>query len=217
MLCPSENYEAFKKFFKILKLLGYPLRIVVCDDTFPLKMALNYVYPKTRIQLCHNHYLENIRRILNIRTEEKYRVFFYALLGYIFNKKDNKEYLTKKLDKVLSFCRPGNGLTRAIIIDIFRRRDELFAYQGVPDCPRTINLIEAYNSHLQGRLKTIKGFESFRSAESFLNAWLIRRRTKAFTDCKKKFKCLNGQTSFARALKKDTTLPQIFPKNTPKT
>lgn len=217
MLLPSENFEALKRFFKILKILGYPLRVVIADDILSLRMALSYVYHRARIQLCHNHYLENIRRILNVRTEEKYRIFFYALQKYVFSEKDDKEYLTKRLDKVLSFCRPSDELTRAIVIDIFKRKDELFAYQDIPNCPRTTNLIEAYNSHLQGRLKTIKGFKSFRSAESFLNAWLVRRRTKAFTDCKEKFKYLNGKTSLSQALKRGMTLPEIYPKNTPKT
>ena len=69
------------------------------------------------------------------------------------------------------------------------------AHLWVKHTPRTNNLIESFNSHLQGRLKTIKGFESFNHAELWLNAYFLRRRTKKFTDCEGKFKSLNGKSS----------------------
>lgn len=77
MLFPSENEEAFAKFFSILKHCEYPLQIVITDDANGLISGLKRVYPKARRQLCHNHYLENIRQQLHVRTEEKYQPFFF--------------------------------------------------------------------------------------------------------------------------------------------
>ncbi|MBD3279439.1 MAG: hypothetical protein GF390_01875 [Candidatus Pacebacteria bacterium] len=76
--------------------------------------------------------------------------------------------------------------------------------------PTTTNLIECFNSHLQGRLKTIKGFESFKHADLWLNAYFLRRRTKKFTDCRGKFRNLNGKTSLFKAKKPGIDLPVFF-------
>jgi hypothetical protein len=47
----------------------------------------------------------------------------------------------------------------AVLADIKRRQPNLMAYLSYKGTPRTNNLIECFNSHLNGRLKTIKGFE----------------------------------------------------------
>jgi transposase-like protein len=105
------------------------------------------------------------------------------------------------------------------MVDVIKRKKEFFAYKNFKNCPSTNNIIEAYNSHLTGRLKTIKGFDSYTSAKRWLNAWMIRRRTKNFTDCQKSFKHLNGKCSLEKTLKKDQKWPLILgvksPKNQP--
>ncbi|MCX6779279.1 MAG: AAA family ATPase, partial [Candidatus Magasanikbacteria bacterium] len=45
------------------------------------------------------------------------------------------------------------------------------------------------------RLKTIKGFKSFKHADLWLNAYFVRRRYKPYTDCGEHFKKLNGKRS----------------------
>jgi transposase-like protein len=193
ILAPSENEAAFDKFFSLLKACKYPLQIAISDDIAPLKTAMKRYYPKTRLQLCQTHYLENIRSNLRVRTEEKHRGFFFdlqkafkrglhhfkrsAMLRHLFHTK------AKKYKE-----------TMFVMLDIQARYRELFAYDyKISNCPNTNNIIEAFNSHIQGRLKSIKGFQSFHSAERWLNAWMLRRRTKAFTDCGKPFKHLNGK------------------------
>lgn len=69
-----------------------------------------------------------------------------------------------------------------------------------PHVPRTNNLIESYNSHLESRLKTLKGFKSFIHADNWLNAYFIHRRSKTFTDCEGKFKRLNGFCSLQKTM-----------------
>ena len=47
VLAPSENEEAFRKLFRLIKTCNYPLQVVVCDDVISsLKHGLFYQYPK---------------------------------------------------------------------------------------------------------------------------------------------------------------------------
>jgi len=208
LLAPSENYQAFYKIFSILRSVRYPLQVVICDEAPAVKAALEHTYPKSKIQLCHNHYLENIRKYLNIRTEEKYQRFFYSLNNSFSEDLSWEERETLLYEIYLKFGK--DELVEDIMADIVRRKDELFTFDHILKCPRTNNLIEAYNSHLNARLKSIKGFKSFQTADLWLNAWMVRRRTKSFTDCQKPFKHLNGKCSLEKSLKKGTDFPEIL-------
>jgi hypothetical protein len=68
----------------------------------------------------------------------------------------------------------------------------------------------AINSHLEARVKPLKGFESFKYAELWLNAYFLRRRTKKWADCSKKFRRLNGKTSLEITKKPGVDLPIFF-------
>lgn len=216
ILAPSESEVSYAKFFSLLKACRYPLEIAICDDTAPLHTALKHYYPKGRIQLCHTHYLENIRQQLKVRTEPRYQGFFYTLSSafkrnvHHFKRQAILRHLwhtQAKKDKTIMF----------ILLDIQARYRKLFAYDyHISHCPKTNNIIEAFNSHLEARLKSIKGFESFHSAERFLNAWMVRRRTKVFTDCDHPFKHLNKKCSLQIVLKKDSSFPTILGVKAPK-
>ena len=52
--------------------------------------------------------------------------------------------------------------------------------------------------------------ENSRFCQRWLNAWMLRRRTKPFTDCEEPFKHLNGKCSLGIALKKDIKFPGIL-------
>ena len=86
----------------------------------------------------------------------------------------------------------------------------------IPNCPNDTNLIELFNSHLNARLKSIKGFKSFESANRWLNAYLIRRRTRPFTSCEGKFAKLNHKCSLEMTIKKQAKWPDICGKSAPK-
>lgn len=206
-LCVAEDELSFSVFFGKLKQLGYPLRAVVADDRKGLKNALNKVFPHARLQLCHNHYLENLRQSLKVRTEKKYQHFFHSLHRHVFLDVQNQQQVVEGLRHVWNKRTRNKILLTNILTAINQRRADLFAYQEVPDCPNTTNIIESYNSHLNGRLKTIKGFESFDSARRWLSAYLIRRRTKTLTDCKGKFKPLNKHASLELTIKKQARWP----------
>lgn len=217
VLAPGESEEAFRKFFRLLKTVGYPLQIVVCDDVISaLEPALLHYYPKAKIQLCQNHYLENIRQALNVRTQPNHQHFFNSLKKHVFDEYTDNRRLNRALHHVLTKRAKNDVQRQMIVMDIHRRRKYLFAYIQIPHCPNNTNLNELYNSHLNGRLKTIKGFKSFHAAERWLNAYLIRRRTKPFTDCGEKFKKLNGYCSLQLTLKKQAKWPDILGVKTPK-
>ena len=207
-LFPAEDEMAFVSFFSKLKEIGYALRAVVADDRQGLKQALLRVFPRARLQLCHVHYLENLRRLLSVRTEEKYQEFFYALRR-IFKKARSEEQVLQELRFIQT---KDDSMLVNILADVRNRITELFAFRQVQDCPSSTNMIESYNSHLQGRLKTIKGFQSFVSAQSWLNAWLIRRRVKQLTDCQFPFKHLNKHASLELSIKKQAEWPKILKK-----
>lgn len=206
----AEDEVSFSQYFQTLKDLGYNLKIVVADDRQGLKQALRKVFPYARLQLCQNHYLENIRKVLKVRTVPTYQHFFNSLKKHVFTDATTDQQISDGLLHILEKHARGNPLLMAIVGEIQARRNDLFAYRYFDGCPNNTNLIELYNSHLNGRLKTIKGFQSFISARRWLNAWLIRRRTKKLTDCEEKFKHLNKHCSLEFTIKKQAAWPDIL-------
>lgn len=206
-LFPAEDQISFYQCFRALREeLRYPLRAVVADDRKGLKTALNQVFPYAKPQLCHTHYLENLRQALNIRTDEKYHHFFNSLIKHVFKAQTQTEIREGLMHVFLKRAKRNRTLEN-IVRAVNERKEDLFAYLEVQDCPDNTNLIELYNSHLTGRLKTVKGFESFASARLWLNAYLIRRRTKELTDRKGKFKVLNKHASLELTIKKQARWP----------
>jgi len=213
ILVPSENSEAFKKFFRLLKTVNYPLKVVICDDVISsLKPALNYYYSKATIQLCHTHYLENIRQKLNVRTSQYHVEFFDDLKKRLFDEHEKKEKLSTVLRSFVINSAKENVIRQEIIMNIWKRRKNLFAYKKISHCPNDTNLVELFNSHLNARLRSIKGFKSFGSAERWLNAYLIRRRTRPFAGCVGKFAKLNHKRSLEMTIKKQASIPEIYEK-----
>lgn len=210
LLAPSENYQACLVFFSQLKDLGYKLKILVCDDNDAIKLAVRYVYHQAPIQTCQNHFLENVRIDLKIRSRKEYEPFFFKIEEVLKTKTDPFNFNLKLQEIDLEFNGKENERVSHWLAEMLRLKEELLAYQQVPICPRTTNLIEAYNSHLTGRLKTIKSFQSFHSADLWLNAYVLRRRLKSFTDCEEPFKHLNGKPPLKNSLRTDSKLPHFF-------
>lgn len=216
VLATAESVEAFSELFKALLSFQYPLRLIISDDVAPLKIALKRYYPEAKLQLCHTHYIENIRQQIHFRTQETYHHFFNSLLLHVFT--DPLTHLEREqgLWYVWQHRTNNNPLLCAIVQEIARRFDDLFAYTTIEGCPKTNNIIESFNSHLKGRLSSVKGFQSFESAERFLNAWLIRRRTKPFTDCEGQFKHYNGAMPLQNSFDLSKAWPDILGVQKPK-
>lgn len=209
-LVAAEDERAFLEFFRTLQTLKYPLQIVVADDRSTLPLALKQVFLDIPLQLCQNHYLENIRQALHVRTDHTHQHFFNSLKKHVFDEYENDEKLNTALHRMLTQHSDGQIIRQTIVIQIYRRRKELFAYSTIPNCPNNTNLIELFNSHFNARLKSIKGFKTKAHAELWLNGLLLRRRTKPFTDCGPKFKHLNGKSSLQMSIKKQAKWPEIL-------
>lgn len=212
VLAPSESVATYRKLFQKLKDMEYPLKAVVCDDRGAVETALKGIYPLAKIQLCQNHYLENIRKLLHIRTDETYHHFFNSLKLHVFTEPKTEAEVVTGLRHVWDNHAKDNQTLRMILLDIRDRMSELFARFHIPNCPNTTNIIELYNSHIQARLKSIKGFKSFPAADVWLNGYFIRRRTKHLTDCQGKFKPLNGHASLELTIKKQAQWPEQLTK-----
>lgn len=216
ILAPSEDERAFLQVFSTLKRLKYPLQIVVADDRSSLPIALKQIFPLVPLQLCQNHYIENIRQSLHFRTDPTHHHFFNSLKLHVFDEYVDDKGLDAALHHVLTKRCEGHSLREQIVMDIHQRRAELFAYALVKNAPDNTNLIELFNSHFNARLKSLKGFKTTAHALLWLNGLLLRRRTKAFTDCSPKFKHLNGKSSLQMSIKKQAHWPEILGINAPK-
>ena len=194
MLAPSENYQAYLAFFQKVKAINYPLEFLVCDELDSISLACKYFYPKVKVQNCTNHYKEGIRRDLKVRTNDEHNPFMSDIEN-LFNVQSMKDFngLGNKLYKKYT----TNDIYKNILLDIVKKKDVLTIYLQFKRCPATSNLIELFNSHLEARLRPLKGFNSFHTAELWLNAYVVNRRLSKFTDCSKKFKHLNGKCSLS--------------------
>lgn len=208
ILSLAENFLSLRKFFASLRLLKYPLRSVVSDDNLNISGACLEVYPNAAWQLCTNHFKENLRASLEVRTDSTYQPFMKRVEGMFRYKLSEDNF--NKLGKDTWNIHKNDDLCIKVLLDIERRKPNLLAYLKVKDTPTTNNLIECFNSHLQGRLKTIKGFESFDHANLWINGYFLRRRLTKFTDCEGRFKHLNGKCSLEVSLKDDVGLPRLF-------
>lgn len=215
LLAPSENFQSLVQFFTKLKNTGYPLRSVTCDENNAIRMAAEYVFPHCVVQICHVHFLENIRRQLRVRTYENYVSFFAEMKQYIF---DVPMLGKDRLEARIRWRSPrhqDDPFKIAVMQNIFQSSEKLTAYVHAKahlhvDCPKTTNLIESMNKQLNGRLKTIQGFESFQTAARWLSAWILRKRLTPFTCCRGRFKKLNGTSSFELTRRGRTKIPNFF-------
>lgn len=207
-LSPSESYLSWLKYFSSLKLAQYNPSVVVCDDNENIRRAAIKVFPAVIIQLCHRHYLVNTRALLDTKNNPNHRVFAEAIKKLISRKRSPEELQVVAGRLVRAF--KGDVIILGILADLERRAPLLFAYMKFPRTPRTTNLIECFNSHLEGRLKTIKGFSSFQTADSWLNGYFLKRRLNPFKDCGRPFKKLNGHCSLELTLKHKEDLNKLM-------
>jgi len=207
-LAPSENYQSWARFFSLYRIINYLPQLIVCDDNTSLKMAARYAFPKVRIQTCWNHYKENIRRELNVRSDPTYRYVSQAIDNILsgrqpvetFNRRFGNFYAKYNFDPI----------ARQVLLNVEKNKEELLAYKWIRKSPYTTNLMECFNSHLESRLTPLKGFNSFADARLWLNGYILKRRFTAFTSCTRKFRHLNGQKSIELTKKKEMILPPLF-------
>ena len=207
-LSKAEDYLTCKKFFESLKLTDYVVHAVVCDDNVSIYEAAKHTFPEVIIQLCHVHFLRNMKALLDLDQSQTHQIFF-QLLSKLLIEKRSKQDIEQRASKLVSHF-ASDQICTAILLELAKKQSLLQGYLLYKGIPTTTNLIESFNSHLEARVRPLKGFESFKHADAWLNGYFLRRRTKKFTDCTGKFKKLNGKTSLEIVKKPRIDLPSFF-------
>lgn len=207
-VAPSESYQAWSKFFFYFRIINHFPQLLLCDDNQNLKLAARKHFPAVTIQTCTNHFKENIRRNLKVRSETTYQNFVKRLTTIIGVKLSDEVMRQRLLSLVRDYQHDPVAMTE--LINIQRYWHELTAYRHIGKSPLTTNMIEGLNSHLEARLFSLRSFQSVQHAKLWLNGYVLRRRFTKFTDCKKKFKRLNGKSGVELTKKPGIELPILF-------
>ncbi len=208
VLAPSENTQAWNKYFAYFRIFSHRPELLVCDDNINIKIAATSCFPSVRIQTCINHLKENMRRTLNIRNDPTYREVF-TRLDTILAQKQNDQIRNKRLFSLVRDYK-SDPLVTSLLISLHKESPEHIAYRNIKNAPLTTNLIECYNSHLEARLFPLKGFESYAHAKLWMNGYILKRRCTKLADCSRKFNHLNGCRPIDKTKKIQTVLPVLF-------
>lgn len=207
-IAPSESYQAWSRFFSYFRIINSYPRLLVCDDNSNIKMAARTKFPQVKIQTCYNHFKENIRRNLKVRSEDTYKSFMMRIED-IFSHKRTDIDLNKKLFALYRDYQ-SDPVCLSTITNIQRFMPELLAYRNIKGSPLTTNLIEGLNSHLEARLTSLRSFQTIQHAKLWMNGYILKRRFTKWTDCTGKFKKLNGKRAVDLTKKYDIVLPTYF-------
>jgi transposase-like protein len=208
ILAPSESYQAWRACFSYFRIINHYPRLVVCDDNTNLKLAARNAFPSVRIQTCYNHFKESIRRNLRVRSDPTYKPFMRRI-EEIFREKINDQDLNKRLFSLYQDF-GSDSVCLQTLTQIEKYKPELLGYRGIPDAPITTNMIEGLNGHLEARLFSLRSFQSLSYAKLWFNGYILKRRFTKFTDCRGKFKPLNGKTGVELTKKQGIDLPTFF-------
>jgi transposase-like protein len=208
LLARSESYNSWAKFCELFRIINHYLELIVCDDNSPLKTAARYKFPKVNIQTCYNHFKEGIRKDLRVRSDDTYRNFSREIDQLLSVKRSTQDF-NNFLFRIYEYHK-DNPVKLKIIVNIEKRKKEFLAFQGHRRSPVTTNMIEGFNAHLEQRLKHISCFNSFEHAKLWLNGYVLKRRTTKLTDCKARFRFLNGKIPLNMTKKVDVDLPVFF-------
>lgn len=207
-MAPSESYHSWSRLFFYFRLLSHYPELVVLDDNLNAKMAARYHFPKVKIQTCFNHFKENIRRTLHVRSDSTY-VAFMRKIEQILKRKLSDQDMDKQLFLLYQEYQ-HDPITLTILTNIAKYRPELTGYRGIAQAPITTNIIEGFNSHLEARLQKIRSFQTPAYAKLWLNGYVLKRRFTQFTDCRGKFRHLNGKRGVDVTKKPGIDLPNLF-------
>lgn len=152
---PSESYQSWLKYFGYLKSMKYPMKMVVCDDNENIQKAAQYIFPNVLIQICHNHFLENIRKELRVRTDRTYQQFVRELKDQLFKGKIMLITFRKRSYKLFEKYAKDERAVK-VLLKINEYTKELTAANYLRKAPTTTNIIESYNSHLPRQTKDDK-------------------------------------------------------------
>lgn len=211
-LAPAETYQTWARYFSFLRILNLHPKLLVCDDHQGLKLAARSAFPSSRIQTCYNHFKENIRRELHVRSDKtnQYKDFMRRIESIL----DSSNKLSDDTFNHWLFCLyrdyKDDPVTLNVLTNIEKYKPELLAYRNIPHAPLTSNLIEGMNSHIEKRLIKIRSFQTIEYARLWFNGLILKRRYTKFTDCSRRFRYLNGRRGVDQTKKERVDLPLLF-------
>lgn len=208
VVVPSESHHSWSKFFSFFRIINNHPELLVCDDNVNIKMAALRCFPQVKIQTCFNHFKENIRRNLRVRSDLTY-VPFMRRVEETLTIKLNDEALNQKLFTLYRDYK-NDPVALTVLTNIQKMKPELLGYRGIRQSPVTTNIIEGLNGHLEGRLQSLRSFQSIQYARLWLNGYVLKRRFTKFTDCRGKFRPLRGKTGVEMTQKPEIVLPRYF-------
>ncbi|PIR13192.1 hypothetical protein COV49_03065 [Candidatus Falkowbacteria bacterium CG11_big_fil_rev_8_21_14_0_20_39_10] len=208
IIASSERYQAWAKYFSYHRIISNHPELLVCDDNVNIKMAARDKFPEVHIQTCTNHFKEVIRRNLKVRSDDTYKSFMKCI-NDAFKEKRTDADMFKRM-RILWKVYEGDPVCESVLVNIQRYYHELTGYRGFKGAPTTTNIIEGFNSHLQSRLQSLRSFESVQHAQLWINGYILKRRFTKYTDCKGKFKHLNGKRGVDMTKKQRVVLPSYF-------
>lgn len=178
-------------YFRELKRMGYPLRVLISDDNHEILAAARFVYGDDFVfQLCTFHYMKKLDSIVYPIKKD----FLIDLIRKIIHSR-KPEIFYKRLEFLMDnkHCFLKTEKHRRIFADFLGHIESLTTHIYYPErIPNTSNEIENLFRQLNLRLKTIGRFNKYKYASDFLNTWALMRRFTKFTDCKKHNKHRNG-------------------------
>jgi transposase-like protein len=208
LVAPSESYQAWSKYFVYYRIINRYPQLVVCDDNTNLKLAALRNFPGVKIQTCFNHFKENIRRDLKVRSVNSYQPFMKRI-ETVFGDKLSDQAMDKQLFALYRDYQQ-DPVAVSILTRIAKYRPELTGYRGINSSPVTTNLMEGLNAHLEARLVALRSFQSAHYAKLWLNGYVLKRRFTKYTDCRGKFRHLNGKRGVDLTKKLEIDLPDLF-------
>jgi hypothetical protein len=210
ILAPSESYQSWAKVFSYFRIINHFPALVVCDDNVNLKMAAREKFPAVRIQACYNHFKETIRRDLKVRSDKRYIPFMKRIETLLdFSVKLSEENFMIWYTALYRDYH-ADPVCLSVLLTIAQYKKELLAFRGIPGAPLTTNLIEGMNGHLEKRLFSLQSFQSVAHAKLWFNGYVLKRRFTKFTDCRGKFRYLNGKTGVQMTQKYGVIVPGYF-------
>lgn len=193
-LAEEETKIDLVMYFRTLKEISYPLRVLVCDGNADIPSAAKHVFgDDIIIQLCTRHFVESLKRHAEDQINQPNVQRIICTIQRIIEA-DNLETAGKYLEHLKQIKRRTKIENE--LVNLFKKHaQELTAHLLHPelDIPHTSNDIENIFKQLGLRLNSISRFNHWQYADNYLKAWALLRRFTPFTDCRNGRKWRNGK------------------------
>lgn len=170
----SECSYGYKRLIQELLDTGYYINVIISDGGTGIASIVRY-FNIFKHQRCHIHLLRDLKTGLRIPSKRmkcnlrKYYIYKYAKLVLDSTTEKQKLFRLRHLNKTIKLMWPPHAANETNSIRVFIRNFKLaftfLEYKNIWNIPKTTNRIEGYISHLNARLKTMRGLKNPANAE----------------------------------------------------